>query len=142
MTPPFDWIPLAALGLNIVVVGAGAVYLRGKLDAHQSATDARIDELCAKVDHLDGEAMKDARRQGGDDVRAIQFTTLVQEVKDVGNRAVTATASLDAHIKECDRRQSAIWERFDKVDRSLDGVARQLLAIATGQAGKVYEIKS
>lgn len=101
--------------------------MRGKLDTHAKGAGEKIDALTIKVDKLE-------------DARTETFGKLVGHVMTLTTESATTKARQIGHEKECERRQDAIWERFDKVDRSLENINRQIISLATGQAGRAVEI--
>lgn len=99
--------------LTLLLALAGALYIRGRLDGHADSVTNELTKLGAKVDTF-------------------------SELRDM---ALSSKIGLERHEAECIRRQNDTKDRFDRIDASLDNLRGQITNVATGRAGKLYEVK-
>lgn len=120
MAPPnpatiSDWTGLITLFFTLVTLGGGAVFLRSE-----------IKRLIMKVDELDGEAATQAASKAAQDVVNRSVEKMIDQIQATRDLALATSAKGDAHDKECIRLREGINARFDKVDRGMESINRQI----------------
>ncbi|MHB8529725.1 MAG: hypothetical protein ACYC8V_09480 [Caulobacteraceae bacterium] len=107
-----EWLP------TMVQVGAlfvGAIYVHGKFSGQtRSEADTAADDL---------------QRHAGD----------IDRFRDM---ALTSKTSLEHHLRDCDRRYEEVRDSFQRVERNMENLSRQLGLLVTDRSNRVLEIKT
>ncbi|MGH6992431.1 MAG: hypothetical protein ACRED8_09425 [Caulobacteraceae bacterium] len=113
---PNVWLPtIIMVAAEIILAVVGAIYLHGKFAGSTTGT----------VQDHDG----DLKRHEDRLEKLDRASALLEE-------------GLRRHEKDCDRRYGELSTTFAKIDRGLDLLTAKIDKIATGRAGKLYEVRS
>jgi hypothetical protein len=119
---------------------AGAIYMRGQLDGHAKASAKKLEEFGRKIDALEEARLKEGEDRGAQGVLNQNAANTALEARLARELSIKVEERQSAHEKGCDRRQTAIWERFDKTDARIDHLSAEIRNLALGLANGVTEL--
>lgn len=137
---PADWIAAGAAVFTGVCTLGGAVYMRGKLDAHSTAATDAIKALGTKIDNIEKARESDAEARGAQEVRNANFETLATDARQARDLSVKVESRQNEHEKGCDRRQAEIERRLEKMDGNIEHLAAEVRNLALGLADQTLEL--
>ena len=117
---PGDWIAAGSALFTAAAAGAGALYLRGKLDGLQAAMERRLAALEERAQAEEAARQEDAQARGAQRVRNRMIDALAGQAGRQGVQLGRLETGLERHEAECQRRQQAIEQRFERIDGRLE----------------------
>lgn len=129
---PADYIAAASAAAAALSAIAGAIYVRGKLDAHAQAAVASLQgfmtAIKTDVTALQQARLEQAENRGGESARAEAVASLGGQVHAALERTAALEARHNAHEADCARRQTAIEKRLDRGEQLSQEIRDELRA--------------
>lgn len=122
-----DWTGLISLFFTLITLGGGAVFLRSETR-----------RLITKVDELDTEASAQAAAKAAQEVVNRSVDKMSDQIQATRDLALATATRVDSHDRECIRLREGFNARFDKLDKGMDGINRQLGNLMTRQPPRVW----